>query len=153
MPNWITITLDDIYDAKLAPYVDALRTKALKAGQADPTPAIIQEVVDRVRAEVAGCERNTLDDDITTIPKDLKALAKRLVLVDMKARLEEPLTEDERRQNDKDIRYLERVADCKVPVAAPDNPEAGAEIQTGGGVQILRPSSTTTHPFGRLGTS
>jgi len=137
MSNWPSITIDDLNDAKVAALVDALRTAALAEGQTDPSPRIIQSVVSRIRAEVKGCAKNLLDADITTIPNDLKDIAVRMILRKMKGRLEIPLTEDEVREMKDDVRYLERVSACAVPVDQPDNPVEG-ETQAVSGTPMIQ---------------
>lgn len=133
--RWTHITPADLDDAKVAALVTALRTAALAEGQDDRSTAIIKNVVTRIRAEIAGCRTNALDADLEKIPGDLKSLALRLILVDLKNALEEELTEDERRAWSKDTRYLERIAECKVPVAAPDDPLKDPGLQSATGAQ------------------
>lgn len=127
---WITITVGDLKDRKVAALVEALQSAALGSGQSDPTPNIIASVTARIRAEIKGCARNQLDRDTTTVPADLTDLAVRMVLRVMKDRLEIPLTEDERNQMKSDERYLERIAACDVPVATPDDAVDG-DVQSG----------------------
>ena len=136
MSRWTPITASDLDDTKVAALVNALRNAALGAGQDDPVPEIIQSVVDRIRAEIAGCSRNQLDQDQTTIPKSLKRLACRMVITQAKNRLEMPLKEDERNQLRSDERYLERIARCEVPVDDPDNPITAPVQQTGGTTMV-----------------
>jgi hypothetical protein len=120
--NWLSITPSDLEESKVAALVNALRTAALGAEQEDPVPGLIQGVVDRIRAEVAACDRNRVDADLTTIPKGLRLLAHRMILASAKNRLEIPLTQDERTQARSDERYLERISRCELPVETPDSP-------------------------------
>lgn len=122
MPRWIPITVDDINDQKLAPLVEALRTAALAAGQTDPTPRLTQAVVDRIRRKIASCHNNRLDSDTTKIPAGLKTMAVELVYAELKGRLEEPLTEDERRKLSVIDTDLNRIASCTDTVEQPDDP-------------------------------
>lgn len=140
MPNWVTITTDDLEDTKVAPLVEALRTAALGASQDDPVEEMIATVVARIRAEVAGCSRNLVDSDTTKIPADLKRLACRMVVFEMMGRLQLPLNEDERDERRQDVRYLERISRCEVPVATPDS-AAAPEVQQAGGFEQV---GTTT---------
>jgi len=128
--SWITITVDDLKDAKVAALVEACQTAALGTGQTDPTASIIADVIARIRAEVAACRGNALDSDTTKIPADLKSLACRMIVRQCQSRLQISLTEDEREEQRNDLRYLERIAECKVPVAATDDPIAD-EVQSG----------------------
>jgi hypothetical protein len=119
--NWIPITVEDLEDKKLAALVTALREKALGASQTDPTPRIIQAVVDMIRRKVASCARNRVDADLTTIPKGLKTMAVDLIYAEMKGRLEEPLTTDESRAIERHTADLNRIADCRDAVDQPDD--------------------------------
>lgn len=135
MPNWITLIPDDLDDTKVAAVMAALRTAALREGQADPVTEVITRVTARIRAEIAGCARNRVDSDTTKIPADLKALACRMVVFEMMGRLPgQDLSEDERATRKEDLRYLERIARCDVPVATPDD-AATPEVQQGGGFE------------------
>ena len=136
MSRWITLTIDDLNDAKVAALVNALRNAALGSGQDDPVPELISSVTTRIRAEVAGCSRNLIDQDTTKIPASLKLLASRMVIVAAKNRLEMPLKEDERSQLRSDERYLERIAQCAVPIEDPDTPIT-APVQQSGGVTLV----------------
>jgi len=128
--SWTSITVSDLKDAKVAALVEACQTAALGSGQTDPTATIIQDVVTRIRAEVAACRSNQLDADTTTIPADLKSLAARMIMRQCQSRLQIALNEDEREEQRNDLRYLERIADCKIPVAATDDPITD-EVQAG----------------------
>lgn len=126
---WITITTADLKDAKVAALVEACQTAALGSGQTDPTPNIIANVIARIRAEIKGCKTNTLETDTATIPPDLKSLASRMIVREMCSRIGRSLSEDEREEQRNDLRYLERIANCEIPVAAPAVPIPG-ETQT-----------------------
>ena len=137
MSNWLTITTNDLNDAKVSALVDALRNVALAAGQTDPSPRVIQSVITRIRAEVKGCAKNLLDADTTKIPADLKDLAARMILRQLKSRLEIPLTDDELTEQKNDLRYLERIAACDIPIDQPDNPVEG-ETQVVSGTPMIQ---------------
>jgi hypothetical protein len=136
--NWIPITTTDLNDAKVAALVDALRTAALGDGQDDPSPEVIASVVSRIRVEVS--RKNRTDADETRIPKSLKSLAVRMILAALKNRLEMPLTEDERRQEDRDERYLLRIAKGEVPVETPETPTT-PQVESNAGVTLASKSS------------
>ncbi len=145
--NWSAISIDDLNDTKAAALVAACRTAALGDGQADPVPNIISNVTTRIRAEISGCANNTLDADSTKIPNDLKSLAARIVMREAMSRLQQSLTDDEREEQRNDLRYLERIARCEVPVAAPDDPITTAELQS---ASVAPRFSARTRRFGRL---
>lgn len=121
MPNWIPITIADLQDAKLAPLVKAMREKALAPGQTDPTPRLIQRVIDRIRRKVASNPSNQLDADPTRIPKGLQTMAVDLIYAEMKGRLEEELTRDEQRAIERHVDDLNRIAEGKDVVEQPDD--------------------------------
>lgn len=127
---WTSITVADLKDAKVAAMVEACQTAALGSGQTDPTANIIADVVTRIRAEVSACRTNQLDADTAKIPADLKSLAARMIMRQCQSRVQLPLTEDEREEQRNDLRYLERIAACDVPVAATDDPIEDAEVQS-----------------------
>jgi len=130
MSNWIPITIDDLNDAKVSALVDAARSAALAEGQTDPAPRVIARVVSRIRAEIKGCATNKLDSDPTTIPEDLSDLAARMIVRRLQGRLNISLSDDEKTEQKDDLRYLERIAACSVPIAAPDNVQVVEEVQS-----------------------
>lgn len=133
MPTWISISPADLPTAKAAALVDALATAALGEGQADPIPEVIANVTVRIRAEISAGGKTVLDRDATKLPPSLKALAVRMVLRDAQSRLNAlgalPLSDDERKEWDQDVRYLERIGRGEVGVEASDNPESVPTIQ------------------------
>jgi len=134
MTMWITISSSDLVTAKAAVLVEQLQETALGDGQSDPTPEIITEVVARIRMEIAGGGKTTLSADGTRIPPSLKSLALRMVLRQAQSRLNAvgalPLSEDERKEWDKDERLLERIAKGEITVETPDDPESGPTVQS-----------------------
>ena len=104
--------------------VEALRTAALAQGQGDRLEAIQAEVVKTIRRKVAACRTNQVDSDTSKIPASLMAIACRMIIREGKIALEMALSEDERRQWDKDDRELDKVASCDMPVDESDNSEA-----------------------------
>lgn len=131
MSNWKTITVDDLKNTKAATLIERLGEVGLGEDQDDPTGEIIANVTARIRAEIAGCAENTLDSDTSKIPNDLVSLACRMVYKEMAARVRISLTQDERDQDRADVRYLERIAACDVPVADPDDPDESPEVSQG----------------------
>lgn len=121
MPNWISITVANLYDAKVGALVDACRTQALAANQVDRSPGLIQDVVNDIRRKVASHQRNQLDSDVTTIPQGLKGLAMDLILAKLKGALEMELNKDEATNVSRHDATLNRIADGKDVVDAPDN--------------------------------
>lgn len=121
MPAWIPVTTADLNDAKVEKLVTALRTKALGAGQTDPSPRIIQSVVTDVRRKIASCRSNQVDADLTTIPASLLPLATDLIIFRLKNRLEIELTEDERTNLRRHDATLDAIAACDDVIEQPDD--------------------------------
>ncbi len=121
MARWISITIADLNNAKIAALVDALRTAALEAGQAERSAEIIQRVIDRVRRKIASCRQNRLDSDLTTIPQGLKDDVTKLIIADLKNALEEDLTTAETTELSRINTDLNRIASCQDVVEQPDD--------------------------------
>jgi hypothetical protein len=126
--NWLEITLDDLRDYQVSKLIDALQTKALGTEQTDPASLIIADAVAQIRRKIMAHPGNRLDARLYTIPKGLKALGCRRAIAAMKGRLGMALTDDERKQLDRDEADLNRIADGKDPVDTPDNPAAVPDI-------------------------
>ena len=122
MSKWISITLANLYDAKIGALVDACDTVALAAGQTSRSAGIIQGVVDDIRRKIASCRRNQLDANPAALPTGLKNLAADLIIAKLKTAIEQDLTEDERRQLTVHERNLNRIAEGLDVIEQPDNP-------------------------------
>lgn len=144
MPTpWITLTLAQLDTAKAAAMVDALRTAALGDGQPDPVPEIITDATARIRMEISAGGKTVLSADATKIPPSLKRLGLRLVLREAQSRLNAagalPLSDDERKEWDKDDAFLKRIADGELTVEAPDDPAASPTVQAKTGRPRITP--------------
>lgn len=84
---WIALTEADALTVVNAPTLAAARTKALKAGQADPLIDTIQQVVDLVRGSVGASGKFQLGA-AGTLPAKLKAPALDLLAVRVLNRLD-----------------------------------------------------------------
>lgn len=134
---WITITLADLNDARIAELVDALRKEELGAGQTDPMPRRITTVVDEIRR----CIRfgnAVLDADTAVIPAGLKDLAVEKIVRGLKGRLQIPLSDDETKAEALYQRRLEMLTLGKWPVDTTSNPEASPSVASTSGVEIAR---------------
>jgi hypothetical protein len=89
---WITLTEADALTGLNAKLLDALRTRVKAAGQADPLPLVIVQVVDQVRGAVGASGRYTLGEG-ATIPAKLKAAALDLLAIRLMNRLDMDLSE------------------------------------------------------------
>lgn len=135
MSNWISITIETLYEARVAALIDACSSAAKAAGQADRAAGLIQGVVNDVRMAVMSCSANRVDDDETTVPNSLRDLTVDLVIARLKKAIEDQLTEDERKDIERHDRRLRLIASCQWKVEQPDTPiappvEAGTEIET-----------------------
>lgn len=151
MSNWISITKDTLYEAKVAALVDSCDTAALAQGQPPRAAGIIQGVVNSIRNAVGTCQTNQVDDDETKIPKSLRDLAVDLINARLKNTLEMALTEDERDNVAYHRRQLDKIAACDLDVEQPDVPVA-PPTQSGPGSQLIRPGGGC-NPFSGLGTT
>jgi len=130
---WITIVSTDLPVAKAAALVASLQSAALGDGQGDPLPAVIGNVTQRIRMEIAAGGRTVLDANDTKLPPSLKSIAVRMILREAQSRLNAvgamPLSEDERQESRDDLRFLERIAKGEITVEVSDNPQATPAVQ------------------------
>jgi hypothetical protein len=112
----------NLYDAKVAALVDACNTVALGNNQPNRSVALIQDVVNEIRRKIASHQRNELDQDPTKIPQGLKSMAMDMIIGRLKTSLEIDQTEDERANLRRHAANLDRIAEGKDVVDAPDNP-------------------------------
>ena len=126
---WISITTDDVKTRLAGAEVTALQSAALAAGQTDPLPEIIAQVVDEVRGYVAAAGATL--GAAGTIPQKLLSAALAIIRYRICTRLpvKSFLNEDRVRENDAALRLLEKVADRKFLVEEP----TVADTEVGGG--------------------
>lgn len=136
MSNWVSITIDTLYEASVAALIDACDSAALAEGQANRAAGLIQGVVDDVRLKVASCASNRVDEDVTTVPKGLRDLTVDLITARLKKAVQIDLTADERDGVTRHERRLNRVADCKERIDTADTPVA-AEVDRQGTIETV----------------
>jgi len=141
MPAWITLSLADLNDARVAELVEALRTEALGSGQTDPMARTIQMVIDEVRRCIAFCPRTPLDADTTAIPAGLKDMAVQKIVRTLKGRLLLPLSDDEKEAEKLYQKRLEQLTRCEWPVDIPATPITTTPVQPSGGVSLVNSST------------
>lgn len=141
MSSWITISLAELNDARVAELIAALRQEELGSGQTDPMPRRIQTVVDEVRRCIAKCPSTRLDADTTKIPPGLKDMTVEKIVRGLKGRLLMPLTDDEKDAERLYQKRLEQLTRCDWPVDITDNPIAIDPVLPTGGAEIV--TSTT----------
>jgi hypothetical protein len=127
--SWVPITADDLKAAGHSAIVEEAGTLAV--GEVDPVTDALTTAVARVRRAVAAA--NALDTDATLIPRSLKGVAVRLALFALMERIGLPLSEDQRSSRKEDASDLNRLADRKIRVEAPENPDATLSPQIRGG--------------------
>ena len=138
MSTWIIITADQLNDYSVAAKVNALRTAALKAGQADPFDAVMPDVVAAVRMQIQSCASNQVSATANSIPPELKSHVCWLIIQAMQARLPGlKLSDEEKDMVKKADRYMEKVASCEYKVSAPE--EASDEVVQAGTSPAITP--------------
>lgn len=127
MSNWITIAKADLYNSKASALVDAANSVSLGAGQTDRVTGMLADVTSEIRRKVARC--NQLDANTSAIPAGLKNCAVDIIYCRLKVALEMDLSQAERDSLAARERELNRIADGKDLVDAPDNPMAAGMVQ------------------------
>ncbi|GEM_PF-2576392 len=136
MPNWITITADDLKAAGHGALVDQARTVAI--GAVDPVTEEIENAIARVRRAIAQ-GGNALDADPSKIPLSLKSIVNHLVLYALSERIGLSLSDDQKETRRNDNSDLLRIADPNkfTPIETPDTPAGQGEMQTPGGIDTV----------------
>ena len=111
--------MDTLYEAKISVVID-LCDQLLVKDEAGRAAGIIQSTVNEVRRNIASHQRNQLDANTANIPMGLRDLAVDIIVARLKTALEIDLSEDERKNLDRRYKTLERIADGKEVVDAPD---------------------------------
>ena len=142
MATWITITVGALRETKASALIDAFESAALGAGQADPVPATIIKVCDRIRAEIQSSKKYQVSATPHSIPPSLVELAGNLIAWRMQGRLNVmnamPVTDQDKIDHAEDRAYLQRIADGKVTIEVPDDPESVPEVQSGGLIETVQ---------------
>jgi hypothetical protein len=147
---WVTISLTELYEAKVGALVDACDQAALAAGQAGRAAGIIQGVVNEVRNAVASASENQVDADVTKVPEGLRDLSVDLIIARLKNTLEIPLTADETSNVTWRRQQLKAIAAGDLVVDQPDVP-VEPEVQGGSGAELIREGAV--NPFSGMGTT
>lgn len=152
MPNWISLTLETLYEARVAALVDACDSIALGDNQVNRSAGLIAGVVAEIRNAVASNANNLVDADAAKIPANLRDLAVDLIIARLKGALEQRLTEDESRTVEWRRRQLRELADGTLTVDQPDLPIMPT-VQATGSVETILPRdrvATRTQTSGLL---
>jgi hypothetical protein len=119
---WITPSETHLRTRLSGPEIQAFKTAALASGQSNPIPDLLEEVVNRIRGDVAACEQNVLGPD-GTIPDKLLGACLSIAVIEVMARAAGTVLDPEqaRREAARNAeRLLERVAACKFAIDVPD---------------------------------
>lgn len=144
--SWITITVADLEDARVAELVNALREEALGDTQTDPMPRFIQTTIDEVRRCISMWASTPVDVDATKIPAGLQELVSEKIVRRMKGRLLQPLTEDETKAEALYQKRLEMLTRGEWPVDKTDTPLLPQPVANHSGVEV---AASTTRRFTR----
>lgn len=126
--SWITLTETNVITKLSGPEISAMKTAALQAGQANPLPGVISQVVKEIRGYVAACSRNTLGEG-ETIPDELEGPAISRIRYELATRLPVAslLSEDRRSANTNALTLLRDVAGCRFLIVQPATAAPGEE--------------------------
>ena len=126
MSNWTPITADDLKSAGFGLIIDQAQT--VSTGSVDPVAEEIKKAVDDVRRSCA--IGNRIDADPSKVPNSLKGLTVRKAVYALMRRLMLPLSDDDKDQESRDEKKLNRIEDKPGRVEVPDNAQAdGVSIQ------------------------
>jgi len=121
--SWIYIDEDAVLTRLAGTELDAYRTKALAAGQADPLPEIIDGAVQEARSRIAACAKNELGD-AGTIPDGLLHHLLAIIRYRLLTRIPINIREERRTEYQDALAFFREVADCQVAIEHPDSGEA-----------------------------
>jgi hypothetical protein len=150
---WIVLTADELLRSLTGPEKAAVSTAALAAGQTDPVPAIVEDVINEVRGYIAAHPSNALGLS-GTIPEKLKIATLSRARYEALTRLpigRSILTEDRVKSNESARTLLRDVAAGRFQIEEPT--EVHPTESGGPGVRLVRNPSTSTHPFAGIGAT
>jgi hypothetical protein len=143
----VTIAVLDVDGYLAGPYVSALQTAALQAGQPDPFTTHMTDVVNLIRSAVrGGCIRNHTPVVVSmtplSVPPELRGHALALIVESMQGRLARAGVtlglEEIKASADRARKYIERIQDGLALVTTPPDPLTPDDQQRGGPIQIVR---------------
>lgn len=147
---WIVPEVSNMENQLVEKAITAFRTKALGATQSDPFDEAMQQVTDRIRAEIANNQTISLTEN--AIPPSLLWVAKLLIVEALATRLPglESLIASQADQRSDARDYLKRINRGDIQVEAPDDPMIDEVLQGGSGIVIV---SSQTLRAGRCQTA
>jgi hypothetical protein len=141
MATWITITADDLNDYQAGKLINAARTKALGAGQTDPFPRVMADVVANIRADVRANKSNRVSLTVNSVPPDLRKQTILLIIETMQSRLPGISLDDDIKTLIKDAKDRLKAIRAQInpiPIAIPDDPEPIDDVQRGGMTETVQ---------------
>ena len=138
MSDWITLTLADLQEARVAKLIESLRTKALASGQADPMQGAVDKAVGELRAAIGFSGKYRLDATPGTIPPSLHDLAVQRVVRLLQGRLLMELSPEQVEDKRTYEKRLEQLNVGKWPIEQPAAVAASPVQSTEGGCEIAR---------------
>jgi len=131
--TWIVITAADLNDYSVGAKLNAARTAALAAGQADTFAAVMADVVGTARQKFRS-GGYSISATANAVPPELKSQICWLIIEKLLARLGRGLAlSDDEKQIVKDAKDdLNKVMDGDFDISEPSNPESSPSIQDGG---------------------
>jgi len=119
--NWIPFTEEDLKYYLPKKQLRAIREALSAPACADPFPAMMDDVIVQIRAEVHSSPTGKIDDDPSTIPYTLKSCACHLLIESLFAAVPGMrLSSDQVRLAEKSRQRLIRVAKGELRVPEPD---------------------------------
>jgi len=120
--NWITPTINDVYDYAGQPVVDQIITVLQGSRTTSPLPGIITKVVLEFRGRVAKC--NQLDANPAAVPGCCLSRAAVVIYCRLKMAAMMQMEKEERSDLAEAGAFMERVEKGQSVVEPPDNPLA-----------------------------
>ncbi len=146
---WIQIVIADIQNSRSGPLVLGFQTTALAAGQSDPVPAIISQVVEEILGCIGFSGRYTMDASYGTLspnvlPPNLKDLAVEKICRKLKGRLNMPYTQSEQDDEKQYNARLNLIREGRWPIDVTNNPGNNLSVKGGTVATIVRNRSLYT---------
>ncbi len=141
---------NDLRDYLISAQVDALATKGLGMGQADPFANIMADAAAAIRSAIASNSGNTVSATANSVPAELKWVLCVKTLEFMQGRITSfELTKSQLRQLDEANQVLKDIMAGTFKVTLPPDPIAGSLVQFGSPAVVVS-SSTRLYTRDRL---
>ena len=147
MPTaWVVIAQTDLNDYLVSAQVDALAAAALAPGQTNPFARVMPDVMARIRAAIAGCQRNRVSATANSVPPELKWAACLLTIEAMQTRVVGLVLTEEQKGMIRDAKdELKLIRECESVVVTPTDPVV-PDVQRGGNIVVVTSSENEATP-------